>query len=69
MKKSLLLGALLVAGIVSAFPFRTSCGKVVQVSQTIADNMSLDQLSNFLADVNGENCPNAGAVVIHIYYH
>ncbi len=35
MKKAILLGAFLVAGVVSAFPFRTSCGKVLQVSQTI----------------------------------
>lgn len=32
MKKSLLLGAILIAGIVSAFPFRTSCGQVVMVN-------------------------------------
>lgn len=69
MKKAILLGALFVAGIVSAFPFRTSCGKVVQVSQTIANNMSMDQLANYLGDVNGEQCPGSGAVVVHIYYH
>lgn len=69
MKKTLLVGALFVAGIVSAFPFRTSCGQVIQVSQTIADHMTLNQLSGYLADVNEENCPNAGAVIIHIYYH
>ena len=69
MKKTLLVGALLIAGVVSAFPFRTSCGKTLQVSQTIADHMTLDQLSDYLADVNGEVCPGAGAVVVHIYYH
>ncbi|GAA4159586.1 hypothetical protein GCM10022217_22520 [Chryseobacterium ginsenosidimutans] len=69
MKKTFLLGALLVAGVASAFQFRTSCGQVVQVSQTIADHMTLNQLADYLGDVNSENCPNAGAVVIHIYYH
>ncbi|MCQ4138849.1 hypothetical protein [Chryseobacterium sp. EO14] len=69
MKKAILLGAFLVAGVVSAFPFRASCGKVLQVSQTIADHMTLDQLADYLGDVNSEVCPNAGTVVIHIYYH
>ncbi|WP_185290547.1 hypothetical protein [Chryseobacterium lactis] len=69
MKKTILLGALLVAGVVSAFPFRTSCGKVLQISQTIANNMSLDQLGDYLGDVNSQSCPGSGAVAIHIYYH
>ncbi|OCA74195.1 hypothetical protein [Chryseobacterium arthrosphaerae] len=69
MKKTILLGTFLIAGIVSAFPFRTSCGTVVQVSQTIANNMSLDQLANYLGDVNGETCPGSGPVIVKIYYH
>ncbi|ROH98270.1 hypothetical protein EGI16_21575 [Chryseobacterium sp. G0240] len=69
MKKTILLSALLVAGVVSAFPFRTSCGKVLQVSQTIADNMTLDQLGNYLGDVNSQACPGTGPVAIKIYYH
>ncbi|MCJ7932182.1 MAG: hypothetical protein MUW56_00710 [Chryseobacterium sp.] len=69
MKKTILLGALLTAGVVCAFPFRTSCGIVLQISQTIADNMSLDQLGNYLGAVNTQTCPGSGAVAIHIYYH
>lgn len=69
MKKTILLGTLFLTGVVSAFPFRTSCGKVVQVSQTIANHMSLDQLANYLGDVNGEQCPGSGDVVVHIYHH
>ncbi|WNI34700.1 hypothetical protein [Chryseobacterium sp. SG20098] len=69
MKKTILLGALLIAGIVSAFPFRTSCGKVLQISQTIANNMTLDQLGDYLGDVNGQACPGSGPVAVHIYYH
>lgn len=69
MKKTILLGALLVAGVVSAFPLRTSCGKVVEVSQTIANNMTMNQLANYLGDVNSEVCPGAGGVVVHIYSH
>lgn len=69
MKKTFLVSALLAASVLSAFPFRTSCGKIVQVSQAVANNMSLDQLSNFLGDVNGENCPGSGPVIIKIYYH
>lgn len=69
MKKTLLLSALFIAGILSAFPFRTSCGRVLQVSQTIANNMSLDQLADYLGDVNSSACPGSGPVAIHIYYH
>lgn len=69
MEKTLLVAGLLVAGVVSAFPFRTSCGKVLQVSQTIANNMSDNQLSNYLTDLNGETCPqHAGSTVVTVIY-
>ncbi|MDH6253457.1 hypothetical protein M2347_003184 [Chryseobacterium sp. H1D6B] len=69
MKKTILLGALLAAGVISAFPFRTSCGKVVQVSQTIADHMTNTQLNGYLTDLNSENCPkHAGSTVITVIY-
>lgn len=69
MKKTILLSTLLVAGVVSAFPFRTSCGKVLQVSQTIANNMSQNQLSNYLTDLNGETCPqHSNSTVITVIY-
>lgn len=69
MKKTLLLGAFLVAGIVSAFPFRTSCGKVLQISQSIADHMNNSQLAGYLTDVNSGACPqHAGSTVITTIY-
>ncbi len=46
MKKTLLLGAILLTGIVSAFPFRTSCGTVVNVTQT--EGYTMDGTNNKL---------------------
>jgi len=69
MKKTIIVGALLLAGVVSAFPFRTSCGQVLQISQSIANHMTLSQLANYLTEVNSDTCPNTDDVVIHIYYH
>lgn len=69
MKKTILLGALLIVGVVSAFPFRTSCGKVLQVSQTIADHMTQNQLAGYLTDLNGETCPqHANSTVVTVIY-
>ncbi|ANF51696.1 hypothetical protein A0O34_14800 [Chryseobacterium glaciei] len=69
MKKTLLLGAFLLAGIVSAFPFRTSCGKVLQVSNSYAQNMSQDGLTDYLTALNGVTCPqHAGSAIITVVY-
>ncbi|CAI8811366.1 hypothetical protein [Chryseobacterium sp. IT-36CA2] len=69
MKKTLLVAGLFVASVVSAFPFRTSCGTVLQVSQTIANNMTQNQLSNYLTDLNGETCPqHANSTVVTVIY-
>lgn len=69
MKKTLLVAGLLVAGVASAFPFRTSCGTVLQVSQTIADHMTQSQLSGYLTDLNAETCPqHANSTVITVIY-
>jgi hypothetical protein len=68
MKKTLLVGALLVAGVVSAFPFRTSCGKVLQVSNSYAQ-LSNSALSDVLTIMNGDACPqHAGSAVVTVIY-
>lgn len=69
MKKTVLTLCLLGTIAVSAFPFRTSCGKILQVSQSIADNMSQNELSNYLTQMNGQTCPqHSGSTVITIIY-
>ncbi|PIF46634.1 hypothetical protein CLU96_3672 [Chryseobacterium sp. 52] len=69
MKKTILLSTLFVAGVVSAFPFRTSCGKILQVSQTIANHMTQNQLSSYLSDLNSEACPqHANSTLVTVTY-
>ncbi|WP_412850636.1 hypothetical protein ACL0VS_19100 [Chryseobacterium sp. PMSZPI] len=66
MKKTLLLTALFIAGVVSAFPFRTSCGTVVNVTQT--QGYSMEQITNFLEYVNYNECgtrPKGITLYIH----
>ncbi|MCJ7932184.1 MAG: hypothetical protein MUW56_00725 [Chryseobacterium sp.] len=65
MKKTILLGALLAAGVVCAFPFRTSCGIVLQINEEGIKEMSYGQVVNTLKLMNGVTCgtTNVGIVV------
>ncbi|MFS4427884.1 hypothetical protein [Chryseobacterium sp. S90] len=66
MKKTLLVGALFITSIVSAFPFRTSCGTVVNVTQT--EGYTMEQITNFLQFVNYNECgtkPKGITIYIH----
>ncbi|MGH1517505.1 hypothetical protein [Chryseobacterium sp. JK1] len=66
MKKTLLVGALFIVGIVSAFPFRTSCGHVVNVTQT--EGYTMEQITTFLQFVNYNECgtkPKGITLFIH----
>lgn len=66
MKKTILLGVILLAGVVSAFPFRTSCGTVVNVTQT--EGYTMEQITNFLQFVNYNEC-GAKPKGITLYIH
>ncbi|SIS88010.1 hypothetical protein [Chryseobacterium gambrini] len=68
MKKTLLIGALFIAGIVSAFPFRTSCGTVIQVNDSGMGDMTYDQVIKTLKLMNGVVCGTTN-VSITIYQH
>ncbi|MEY8760512.1 hypothetical protein [Chryseobacterium tongliaoense] len=68
MKKTILLGAILLAGVVSAFPFRTSCGTVVQVSDAGIQDMSYTQVVNTLKLINGVNCGTTDVNIV-VYNH
>lgn len=68
MKKLFLLGSLLLAGIVSAFPFTTSCGKVLQVSDAGIADMGYVQVVNTLKLMNGVACGTTNVSIV-IYNH
>lgn len=66
MKKTLLTVCLLGAIVVSAFPFRTSCGKVYNVTGT--EGMSMTQLGQELSDINFIACmerPSSITIYVH----
>ena len=64
MKKTLLAGALLLAGVVSAFPFRTSCGTIVMVNGATG---SLAHIENICESINFAVCVEFAEVTL--YYH
>lgn len=64
MKKSLLLGAILIAGVVSAFPFRTSCGQVVMVNGASG---SLAHIENVCESINLAVCGEFANVVLYTH--
>ncbi|HCA09848.1 hypothetical protein [Chryseobacterium sp.] len=66
MKKTILLGTLFLTGVVSAFPFRTSCGKIYEVSGT--QGMSLNQVASELSDINLIACGERPSSIV-IYSH
>jgi len=68
MRKLFLLIAIGAAGFVSAFPFRTSCGKVVSVSDAGIKDMEYGQVLNTLKLINGDVCGTTN-VSITIYNH
>ncbi len=68
MKKTLLAITLGIAGIASAFPFRTSCGTVIQVDGNGMGEMTYDQVIKTLKLMNGAVCGTTN-VSITIYQH
>lgn len=69
MKKAFIIGAIAIGTIASAFPFRTSCGKVVSVSESITFHTN-DTLQEALAQLNTMICGTpTKASQITIYSH
>ncbi|SEW09384.1 hypothetical protein SAMN05421841_0995 [Chryseobacterium wanjuense] len=64
MKKTLLLGALFIAGVVSAFPFRTSCGTIVMVNGASG---SLSHIENICESINLAVCGTYADVVLYTH--
>ena len=65
MKKTLLVGALLIAGIVSAFPFRTSCGMVFQINNDYAAGVTREALTSTLSALNFNACGSFPSSIVY----
>lgn len=68
MKKILILGAVAIGTLVSAFPFRTSCGTVVQVNEAGIKDMEYGQVVNTLKLINGSVCGTTNVSIV-VYNH
>lgn len=69
MKKLFIFGAIAIGTLASAFPFRTSCGQVVNVSEGITYNTN-DTLQEALAQLNTMICgtPTKASQIV-VYTH
>ncbi|MDH6251845.1 hypothetical protein M2347_001572 [Chryseobacterium sp. H1D6B] len=68
MKKLFIIGAAALGTVVSAFPFRTSCGKVLMVNQEGIQGMSYGEVINTLKLMNGAACGTTN-VSVTVYNH
>jgi hypothetical protein len=64
MKKLFIVGAVTIGNLVSAFPFRTSCGKIVMVNGATG---SLAHIENICESINFVVCGEFAEITI--YYH
>jgi len=64
MKKTLLVGALFITGVLSAFPFRTSCGQIVMVNGASG---SLAHIENICESINLAVCGEFANVVLYTH--
>ncbi|MBB4808317.1 hypothetical protein HNP38_003664 [Chryseobacterium defluvii] len=65
MKKLFIVGAVAIGTIASAFPFRTSCGKVYNITGT--SGMSLSAIAEFCNDVNFIACGENTNVILYTH--
>lgn len=66
MKKLFIIGAVAIGTLASAFPFRTSCGQVVSVTDT--QGYSFEQITNYLIIVNEQVCGvKPKGITLHIH--
>jgi hypothetical protein len=56
MKKLFVIGAVAIGTIASAFPFRTSCGMVFQISNDYAASVTRATLTHTLKQLNYSAC-------------
>jgi len=69
MKKTLIFGMVFLGiSSVFAFPFRTSCGKVLQVNEAGIADMEYGQVINTLKLMNGAACGTTNVSII-LYNH
>lgn len=65
MKKAFIIGAVVIGTLASAFPFRTSCGKVYNITGT--SGMTISAIAEFCNDVNFIACGENATITV--YYH
>ena len=65
MKKLLIIGAVTIGTVVSAFPFRTSCGIVFQIDNWSTSYMTDAQLQTALSGLNFNACGVHANVIIY----
>ncbi len=56
MKKLLIIGAVIIGSVVSAFPFRSSCNIVFQINDNWASNVTPSYLETALKELNANAC-------------
>lgn len=66
MKKLLVIGAVVIGSVVSAFPFRTTCNIVFQISEESVKHMTPEKLTHTLKQLNYSAC---GTVPDRIVYY
>lgn len=65
MKKLLIIGAIAIGTLASAFPFRTSCGMVFQINDNYAANSTPEALNNTLMGLNMNACGVRPAKIVY----
>lgn len=67
MKKLLFTCAVIIGTLVSAFPFRSSCGTVFQINDQWASNVTISYLETALKELNANACGVYPSKIIFYY--
>jgi len=65
MKKLFIIGAVAVGTIVSAFPFRSSCGMVFQINDWSVSHMTPAELKDTLSALNFNACGTHATIILY----
>lgn len=64
MKKLLVLGAVIIGSVVSAFPFRTTCNIVFQIDGPSVKHMTREQLTHTMKQLNYSACGTVPSSIV-----
>ncbi|GAA4158651.1 hypothetical protein GCM10022217_20200 [Chryseobacterium ginsenosidimutans] len=65
MKKLFVIGAIAIGSIVSAFPFRSSCGTVFQINDWTTSQLTQAELKDTLSALNFNACGVHANIIIY----